>query len=362
MVAVSFVVVLFVVSAVGPVAAQSTGNETVERIAFDYGNYGGNLNIEVNGSRVFDIGSFEQSPPNGVDGDTIGGASVSVQTTSGTMGEIGQVEITGNISSFSVGGQEVWIDNVEFGPASNPSANVTFDTLTPIQPQYALADRFTESGVSMNVTPFIFSDGTSCTVQSICGFGTQDSSTPAQSGGNTPDFRPNNVNLDFNISSAKTSVNATGDTASPGGQATLKIDARRVTSVSINDIPNSWTVANSNTEGGQLIGDTSTDIVISYATAGLQQRVDISLALDVPSDASTGDNILNVRASGQSGPEATDTATVSVQDCPFEAAVCTYDPEGDIGTPELQQAISDFVQGNIDTGDLQAVISAFVQG
>jgi len=367
MVAVSLAVILFVVSAVSPAAAQSTGNETVQRIAFDYGDFGGNLNLEVNGDRVFDIGSFAQSPPNGVDGSTIGGASVSVQTTSGTSGEVGHVEITGtDISSFSVGGQELFIDNVEFGPASNPSADVTFDNPTPSQPQYALGDRFTDSGVDINVTPFIFADGTSCTAQSICGFGEQDSSTPAQSGGNAPDFRPNNVNLDFDISSFVTSVDASGDTATPGGQATVDVSAQNFGAVEVSNIPSSWSVASSQNDGAFIAPDGNGDDInsggnVAWVWTADQSSANVSVTLNIPSDAQTRDFNLDVEEErGNTGETATDTATVTVQDCPFEPVVCSFDPNGDIDTGDLQQAIDEFIQGNINTAELQAVINAFL--
>jgi len=156
------------------------------------------------------------------------------------------------------------------------------------------------------------------------------------------------------------SVTASGGSASPGGRATVTVDAEDVTSVAINDIPDDWSVASSSTDGGQLIGNPSTGIVVSYATAGEQPSVSISVTFDIPSDAPIQDNNLEVVAFGTSGPDATDTATVSVQDCPADPVVCSYDPNGDIGTGELQQGINDFTQENIGTGDLQAIINAFL--
>lgn len=156
------------------------------------------------------------------------------------------------------------------------------------------------------------------------------------------------------------SVTASGGTASPGGSATVTADAQDVISVAINDIPNNWSVASKDTDGGLAIGDPSTGIVVSYATVGEQSSVSISFTFDIPSDAPIQDNDIEVVASSPNG-DATDTATVSVQDCPADPVVCSYDPNGDIGTSELQQAITDFIQNNIDTGDLQAVINAFVQ-
>lgn len=198
------------------VTSDTTGGEpdgTVNRIAFDYYQGGGNLNLEVNGDRKFNLSSFAQSPPDGVDGATLGGASVSVTQRNSSFGERGTVEITGDIDSFSVGGQEMPIDNVEFGPEDNPDSNVTFDTLTPNQSQYGLNDTFSSDGVDMEIVPFIFSDGTDCSVQFGCGSGQiNDNSFFTANNDTRPGFYPGNVNVRFNVSSA---VDGASDDPSP---------------------------------------------------------------------------------------------------------------------------------------------------
>jgi len=184
-------------------AQQVTAGGNVSRVAFDYGQFGGNLNIEVNGDRIYNISEFDAAPPDGIDGATIGGASVTVTSS----GSTGHVEITGEISSFSVGGQEMYLDNVEFGPAGNPNATVTFRNLSPFQSSYAVGDAFTANNVSMAIEPFTFSDGT--TYQQ--GEGRWTNGTNA--GGSLPEFYPGNVNLWFNVTSAATAGAGTGDGA-----------------------------------------------------------------------------------------------------------------------------------------------------
>jgi LysM repeat protein len=73
-----------------------------------FGEYGGNLNINVNG----DFRNFENFAD--VDGLVIGGGKVSVLKGSGN--DAGFLQITGTIKSFVVGGQELWIDNVCISP------------------------------------------------------------------------------------------------------------------------------------------------------------------------------------------------------------------------------------------------------
>ena len=73
-------------------------------IKFFYGEYGGNCNIMVNGTHV----NFENFSD--IDGTTIGGALVQDVPLGGNKGI---VSLTGAINSFYIGGQELWIDDVE---------------------------------------------------------------------------------------------------------------------------------------------------------------------------------------------------------------------------------------------------------
>jgi hypothetical protein len=71
-----------------------------------YGSYGGNLNISVNGDfhNVNDISLFP---------GTIGGVTVNVVPLAGSLGRL---DLSGPISDFQIGGQELWIDAVSTIP------------------------------------------------------------------------------------------------------------------------------------------------------------------------------------------------------------------------------------------------------
>jgi uncharacterized repeat protein (TIGR02543 family) len=68
-----------------------------------YGEYGGNLNIDING--IFQ--NFEDMAD--IDGLTIGGVDVTVADFGGSKGKL---TLAGTINSFDIGGQELWIDDV----------------------------------------------------------------------------------------------------------------------------------------------------------------------------------------------------------------------------------------------------------
>ncbi|MBC7237097.1 MAG: hypothetical protein H5T69_14750 [Chloroflexi bacterium] len=72
-------------------------------MAFDFGEYGGTLNLLVNGEfrRFVDWADL--------DGQLIGGAQVAVVLRGGGMG---RVHLSGQIRQLAIGGQELWIDNL----------------------------------------------------------------------------------------------------------------------------------------------------------------------------------------------------------------------------------------------------------
>ena len=87
-------------------------SEPVDQVSFLWGEYGGNVNLEINGD-LFRDEDFTLLGP------TLGGASVSVVSLGPPpdhSGELGEVTVTGVIKSFKVGGQELWIDNVKGSP------------------------------------------------------------------------------------------------------------------------------------------------------------------------------------------------------------------------------------------------------
>jgi len=75
----------------------------VKSLTLYYGEYGGNLNIDING----DFKNFNDFTD--IHGTTIGGVSVSVTTLGHDMGKL---KLLGNTTVFIIGGQELWIDNV----------------------------------------------------------------------------------------------------------------------------------------------------------------------------------------------------------------------------------------------------------
>jgi hypothetical protein len=81
---------------------------TVNRVSCRVGEYGGNINLEVNGES-WNFQDFSALP-----GSTLGGVAVtaSVDDVTAPNGERGSIDLTGPIDSFSVGGQELWIDDV----------------------------------------------------------------------------------------------------------------------------------------------------------------------------------------------------------------------------------------------------------
>jgi hypothetical protein len=99
--------------------AGGTGNELEVNnvnLAFDfgvelsnmsllYGYFGGNVNFEVNGD-FYNLDDFSQLPA------TVGGVDVTVTA--------GSISLVGSINQFAIGGQELWIDDVEWRPAPGP--------------------------------------------------------------------------------------------------------------------------------------------------------------------------------------------------------------------------------------------------
>ncbi|UCF44048.1 MAG: PEP-CTERM sorting domain-containing protein [Planctomycetota bacterium] len=77
-------------------------------LSLQYGEYGGNINLEINGS-LANVENFANLPA------TLGGTSIFVLDT-GTPGQstgaMFVIGVVGNIDSFKIGGQELWIDNV----------------------------------------------------------------------------------------------------------------------------------------------------------------------------------------------------------------------------------------------------------
>ena len=68
------------------------------------GEYGGNINMQVNG----EFRNFQNFPD--IHNTTMGGTQVTV--VNGAQNQTGSVNLSGLIRSFSIGGQELWIDDL----------------------------------------------------------------------------------------------------------------------------------------------------------------------------------------------------------------------------------------------------------
>ncbi len=85
-------------------------------LSFLFGEFGGNLNLRVNGD-LANVSSFFSLPA------TLGGANVTVDSLGSTIsGDLGRVTLTGNITSMIVGGQEFSIDDVIIVPEPSTCA------------------------------------------------------------------------------------------------------------------------------------------------------------------------------------------------------------------------------------------------
>lgn len=88
-------------------------------LAMQYGEFGGNLNIEINGS----FENFDDFAD--IDGWTIGGASVFTLDSGPAGNSSGALFVMGTINSFVIGGQELCIDNVVASLIPEPTTLVS---------------------------------------------------------------------------------------------------------------------------------------------------------------------------------------------------------------------------------------------
>ena len=78
----------------------------IDKITFKFGELGGNNNIKVNGDfqNVRDLISLN--------GTTIAGVQVAVDASQQGNNWYGKMTLEGDITDFSIGGQELWLDDV----------------------------------------------------------------------------------------------------------------------------------------------------------------------------------------------------------------------------------------------------------
>lgn len=78
----------------------------ISKITFKFGELGGNNNIKVNG----DFNNVENLI--GLNGVTIGGVQIVVNATQQGNNWYGDMTLEGSINDFTLGGQELWIDDI----------------------------------------------------------------------------------------------------------------------------------------------------------------------------------------------------------------------------------------------------------
>jgi len=102
------------------VVETSTVSLNFTKIEWKYAERGGNLNLSINGElAIFD--NFAE-----MNGAMLGGVHVAV--TGGNGQDSGEVTLYGEISSFGIGGQELWIDDLCFTDAVDPIGNQPINT------------------------------------------------------------------------------------------------------------------------------------------------------------------------------------------------------------------------------------------
>jgi hypothetical protein len=147
----------------------------LEGLTFQFGEYGGNLNVTINGD-FRNFGNFNE-----LHGLTVGGVNVSV--VNGAGNDTGKVTLTGTIDNFSVGGQELWIDNIV-----PYTCCIDFESLTS-GATYTVGNTFSDSGAIMTVQSFTWSNGTSTSA------GNATVSSTGLAGAAGLDVNLNNVNI-----------------------------------------------------------------------------------------------------------------------------------------------------------------------
>ncbi|OEU44835.1 MAG: hypothetical protein BBJ60_02885 [Desulfobacterales bacterium S7086C20] len=102
-----------------------------------FGEYGGNLNIQINS--VFK--NFENFSE--INGEIIDGVYVTV--VNGFGNAMGSLHLTGLIQQFAIGGQELWIDDVKYG-----RVDMAFLLITPDDTPYCKSDFVRDGDVDKN--------------------------------------------------------------------------------------------------------------------------------------------------------------------------------------------------------------------
>ena len=239
---------------------------TVSGLTMRFGEYGGNLNIEING----DFRNFEDFSD--IHGATIGGTTVSVSMTSTTGGQLGTLSITGNVTTFSIGGQELWIDDVCHGDATTPMGTcVSFESLS-LGATYNVGDSFSDGSSTVLLEEFEWGNGqtTSSGVATVENGGL--------AGGTGQEINVNNINLAFSFGGTVSGL--TMRFGEYGGNLNIEINGDFRNFEDFSDIHGATiggttvSVSMTSTTGGQLGTLSITGNVTTFSIGGQELWID----------------------------------------------------------------------------------------
>ena len=124
----------------------------VDELAFEFGEYGGNINVEINGD-FRNVGNYRD-----LDGLVIGGVTFNV-VDGGWGDDCGRVECDGVVNTLTLGGQEHFIDCLEFDWLQIDDCEPSYEDLS-VGDVYSNADSFTTTDYYYVVEHFTWWDGT----------------------------------------------------------------------------------------------------------------------------------------------------------------------------------------------------------
>ncbi len=230
----------------------------VEDVRIIYANYGGNINITINGV-------FRNEPTLDIlHGQVVGGVLVEVVSTPAFFGVI---RLTGVLDSFSLGGQELWIDDV--CDSSTSADCVEFEVLPNPPHSYSYGQFFVESDVVMQLGTFFYYPTGSTTT------GSCDVDNDQSSGGTGQDVYLNNINLDFDFGATYGRIDLLYDNG--GGNVNVSVNGalanvEHMTDLHLASLGGAWIVVQPPTGStGQLI---VTGSIAQFAIGGQELWID----------------------------------------------------------------------------------------
>jgi len=230
---------------------------SVEDLRFLFGEYGGNVNLTINGD-------FKNETDFSVlHGQIVGGTLVEVLSSATGFGV---VRITGTVISFSVGGQELWIDDVCDSTISSDC--VDFEDL-PYPHSYSYGQFFVDSGAIIELGEF-FWDPVGSTIGGSCNVDNRQIS-----GGTGQDVNSNNINLDFDFGAMYGRLDLLY--ANLGGNVNVRVNGALANVANMTDLHlttlggASIVVQPSSGSSGQLI---VTGIISTFAVGGQELWID----------------------------------------------------------------------------------------